>query len=124
MTMESNVRACGALNMASTGRLKKVDEKYDDAADMARKQHLAQLIRENVRPKGPSSPLDALLRLASIDAERMKILGELFALVLSQPVAEIDTPSPPPAPRRRRRRKAKVLPFKAPSNGGGDPKAA
>jgi hypothetical protein len=74
--------------------------------DQERKERFATLIRENVKPKGPRTPLEMLLELASIDAQRMKVITDLFAIVLSQTAEETNTP---PAPRRRRKRPNNVV---------------
>jgi hypothetical protein len=72
MKMESERAAFrDALNMASTGRLKNVDDE--------RKEHLAKLIRENVRPKEPRGAFDVVALLASLDAERLKLIADILS---------------------------------------------
>jgi len=73
MTMESQRAAwCGAL-MAPTGEMKNVDRNEDD-----RKERLAKLIRDNVKPIQPRSAFDVLAILARLDAERLKLIGDVF----------------------------------------------
>jgi hypothetical protein len=69
------VACSGALNMVSTGRLNVDDDtkEYD-----RKKEHLAKLIRENVRPKGPTQVFEVLAELAPLDAERLKLIAEIF----------------------------------------------
>jgi hypothetical protein len=65
---------------------------------------LAELVQKHFKPAAANTPLQALVRLAEIDAQRMKAIIELFALVLSGTVEETET-RPPTAPRRRRRKR-------------------
>ncbi len=50
----------------------------DDYGEEARKERLAKLIRDNVRPIQPRSPFDVLALLAPLDAERLKLIADLF----------------------------------------------
>jgi hypothetical protein len=114
MKMELKRAACrDALNMASTGRLKKVE--YENSEE-GRKLRLAALIRDNVKPNVPRTPLEALVQLARIEAERAKAFTDLFALVLSHSDAETIKPAAA-RPRRRRKRPNNVVALK-PRPGG------
>ena len=74
--MESQRAACrDALNMASTGRLKNVDRKTPE-------QEIARIIRkaskESEKEKGPRVALDILSMLMPFDAERLKLIADIF----------------------------------------------
>jgi len=67
--------------MASTGRMKNVDRNDEDN----RKKRLAQLIRDNVRPKKSGGAFEMLELLARLDAKRLKLIPEIF--IAMQPFA-------------------------------------
>lgn len=43
-----------------------------------RKERLAKLIRENARPKDSRSAFDVVALLAPLDAERLKLIADIF----------------------------------------------
>lgn len=92
MKMESNARrASGALNMASTGRLKKVKKGHDF--------EIARIIRKAAKQSAaegrPRSAFDALATLAAIDAKRLKLIADIFAALRPfAPAQSSDAKSP------------------------------
>ena len=75
MTMELQRAACRGALMAPTRKMKNVDRNDEDD----RKERLAKLIRDNVRPKESDSAFEMLAMLASLDAERLKLIADIVA---------------------------------------------
>ncbi len=74
MTMELQRAACRGALMAPTREMKNVDRNDEDD----RKERLAKLIRDNVRPIQPRSAFDLLAILAPLNAERLKLIADVF----------------------------------------------
>ncbi len=75
MKTELQRAACRGALMAPTREMKNVDRNDEDD----RKKRLAQLIRDNVRPKGPGGAFEMLELLARLDAKRLKLIADIVA---------------------------------------------
>ena len=58
-----------------------------------RKERLAKLIRENVRPKDSRSAFDVIALLAPLDAERLKLVADIFGAIRPAEARETFVPS-------------------------------